>query len=164
MEKLLKEGHSGIIAQLHSIHVVETPYVHPDFQSILSRHQVVFTTPQGLFPSHGIHDHSIPLIVGIIPLNVRPYRHPFAQKNEIEKIIQGLLEVGVNRPSTIPYSSPIVMVVKLKEGTWCMCFDFCALDKHTIKDKFPIHVTNDLLDELSLHRNITFFRCTTSKF
>jgi hypothetical protein len=29
MENLLKKGHSHIISQLHSIHVVETPSVHP---------------------------------------------------------------------------------------------------------------------------------------
>jgi hypothetical protein len=46
MEKLLKKGHSGIIGKIHSIHVVETPFVHLDLQSILSHHQVVFTTPK----------------------------------------------------------------------------------------------------------------------
>jgi hypothetical protein len=46
MENLLKKVHLGIIAQIHSIHVVETPYVHLYLQSILSHHQVVFTTPK----------------------------------------------------------------------------------------------------------------------
>jgi hypothetical protein len=132
MEKLLKKGHSGIIAQIHSIHVVETPFVHPNLQSILSHHQDFFTTPKALPPSCGVHEHSIPLIEGILPPNVHPYHHPFSQKNEIEKIVHGLLEVGVIRPSTSPYSSPMVMVLN-KEGTWHMCPDFHALNKLTIK-------------------------------
>jgi hypothetical protein len=148
MEKLLKKGHSGIIAQLHSIHVVETTFVHPNLQSILSSHQVVFTTPKELPPSRGVHDHSIPLILGSFPPNVRPYSHPFAQKNEIEKIVHALLEVGVIHPSTSPYSSLVVMVLK-KEGTCCMCPDFRALNILTIKDKFYIPIINDLLGELS---------------
>jgi hypothetical protein len=76
--------------------------------------------PQGLPPSCGEHDHGIPLIPGSQPPNVHPYRHPFAQKNEIENIIKELLEVGVIHPNTSPYSSPVVMVLK-KEGTWHMC-------------------------------------------
>jgi hypothetical protein len=46
MENILKKGHSGIISQLHSIQVVETPSMHPDLQAILSKNQVVFSTPQ----------------------------------------------------------------------------------------------------------------------
>jgi hypothetical protein len=84
---------------------------------------LVFETPQGLPPSHGEHDHGIPLILGIQPPNVHPYQHPFSLKNEIEKIIQELLEVGVIHPSTIPYSSAMVMVLN-KEGTWCIYPNF----------------------------------------
>jgi hypothetical protein len=148
MENILKKGHSGIISQLHAIQATETPSVSQDLQSILSKHQVVFSTPQGLPPSHGVHDHSIPLVPNNLPPNIHPYRHPFSQKNEIEKIVQEFLTAGVIHPSTSPYSSPMVMVLK-KEGSWCMCPDFCALNKLTIKDKFPIPVIDDLLDELS---------------
>jgi hypothetical protein len=94
MENMLKKGHSSVIAQLHAIQETETPSVLQDLQSILSKHQVVFSTPQGLPPSHGVHDHSIPLIPGSLPPNIRPYRHPFSQKNEIEKMVQELLNAG----------------------------------------------------------------------
>jgi hypothetical protein len=112
MEKMLKKGHSGVIAQLHVIQATETPTVLHDLQAILSKHQMVFSTPQGLPPSRGVHDHSIPLVPGSLPPNIRPYRHPFSQKNEIEKMVQELLNAGVIRPSTSPYSSTIVMVLK----------------------------------------------------
>jgi hypothetical protein len=117
MEKLLKKGHSGVIAQLHAIQATEIPPVPQDLQALLTKHQTVFSTPQGIPPSHGVHDHSIPLVPESLPPNIRPYRHPFSQKNEIEKMVQELLTVGFIRPSTSPYSSPVVMVLK-KEGSW----------------------------------------------
>jgi hypothetical protein len=119
-----------------------------DLQAILSKHQVVFSTPQGLPPSRGVHDHSIPLVPGSLPPNIILYHHPFSQKNEIEKMVQELLNAGVICPSISPSSSPMVMVLK-KAGSWRMCPDFHALNKLTIKDKFPIPVIDDLLDELS---------------
>jgi hypothetical protein len=112
MEKLLKKGHSGVIAQLHAIQATETPPMPHDLQALLSKHQIIFSTPQGLPPSHGVHDHSIPLVHGNLPPNIYPYRHPFSQKNEIEKMVQELLNAGVIYPSMSPYSSPVVMVLK----------------------------------------------------
>jgi hypothetical protein len=87
MENILKKGHSDIISQLHSIQVIETPSVHPNLQDIVSTHQAIFPTPQGLPPSCSVHDHSIPLVPGSLPSNVLPYHHPFSQTNEIEKIV-----------------------------------------------------------------------------
>jgi hypothetical protein len=45
MEKLLKKGHSGVISQLHAIQATETPLVPHDLQALLSKHQMVFSTP-----------------------------------------------------------------------------------------------------------------------
>jgi hypothetical protein len=112
MEKLLKKSHYGVIAQLHAIQAKKTPSVLQDLQDILSKQQLVFSTPEGLPPSRGVHDHSIPLVQGILPPNIYLYRHPFSQKNEIEKMVQELLNAGVIFPSKIPYSSPLVMVLK----------------------------------------------------
>jgi hypothetical protein len=117
MEKLLKKGHSCVIAQLHAIRATNTPSVPQDLQAILSKHQLVFSTPQGLPPSHSVHDHFIPLVPISLPPNIRLYHHPFSQKNEIEKMVQELLNAGVICPSTSPYLSHVVMVLK-KEGSW----------------------------------------------
>jgi hypothetical protein len=106
MENMLKKGHSDVISQLHAIQATETPSVSQDLQYILYKHQVVFS------PSHSVHDHSIPLVPGILPPNICPYHHPFSQKNEIEKLVQELLNAGVIYPSMSPYSSPVVMVMK----------------------------------------------------
>jgi hypothetical protein len=45
MENLLRKGYFGVIAQLHAIQATETPPVPQDLQALLSKHQMVFSTP-----------------------------------------------------------------------------------------------------------------------
>jgi hypothetical protein len=78
---------------------------------------------------------------------VRPYRYPYFQKEEIKCIVQELLDAGVIRPSHNLFSSPVLLVRKAN-GTWRMCMDYRALNKVIVKDKFPIPLVDDLLDEL----------------
>ena len=123
------------------------PSIPPDIQGIIDNHSKLFEyIPRGFPPTHD-HDHAIHLILGSVPPNIRPYRYPYAQKSEIEHMFGKILEAGIIRPSQISYYALVVMVLK-KEGSWSMCPDYRELKKITIKDKFPIPVIDELLDEL----------------
>jgi hypothetical protein len=85
MENLLKKGHSSVIAQLHAIQATDTPSIPEYLQAKLSKHQLLFSTPQGLHISCGVHDHSISLVPESLPPNIYLYRHPFSKKRKLRK-------------------------------------------------------------------------------
>lgn len=91
----------------------------PQIQQVLADYEGAFTEPKGL-PHHRRHDHCILLHEETNSINVRPYRYPYFQKTEIEKIVRDLLTLGMIRPSVSPFSYP-VSLVKKQDGSWRMC-------------------------------------------
>nr|KYP47302.1 hypothetical protein KK1_031095 [Cajanus cajan] len=80
-------------------------------KEVLEEFEAVFQAEQGLPPKRR-QDHAIVLKEGAVIPNIRAYRYPHSQKNEIEKLVADMLKTGIIRPSVSPYSSPIILVKK----------------------------------------------------
>jgi len=63
------------------------------------------------------------------------------------------LDQGVIRPNSYSFGYPIVMVPK-KYGIWSIYVDYRALNKITVKNRYPLPHIDDLLDQL---KNAVYF-------
>ena len=81
-------------------------------------------------------------------MNIRSYMYPINQRDIIEQLIQEMLDKGIIQTSSGPFASPVVLVGK-KDGSWRLCVDYRALNGKTVKNKYPIPVIDELIDELS---------------
>jgi len=91
---------------------------------LLSTYEDVFASPAGL-PLARPCDHRIYLKANTEPVAVRPYRYPQLQKDELEKQCADMLKQGIIRPSTSPFSAP-VLLVKKQDASWRFCVDYRA--------------------------------------
>jgi hypothetical protein len=82
-----------------------------DIHTILAAFPGVFSEPTSLPPVRNMI-HSIPLLPGARPVQIRPYRYAPSLKDEIELQIAEMLKSGVIRPSTSNFASPLIMVKK----------------------------------------------------
>jgi hypothetical protein len=119
---------------------------------LLLEFATLFEEPTGLPPDRQ-RAHQIRLLPNTALVAVRPYRYAHVQKAELEWQCVNMLRHGTIHPSCSTFSAP-VLLVKKSDGTWRFCVDYRALNVRTVKDKFPIPVVEELLDEL---RGAAFF-------
>uniref|UniRef100_A0A452YJ10 Reverse transcriptase domain-containing protein n=1 Tax=Aegilops tauschii subsp. strangulata TaxID=200361 RepID=A0A452YJ10_AEGTS len=91
---------------------------------------------------------TIPLLPGAKPVNIRPYRYSPAQKDEVERQVADMLAQGIIVPSSSPSASPVLLVQK-KDLTWRFCVDYRQLNAMTVKNRYPLPIIDELLDELA---------------
>ena len=102
-------------------------------------------------PPKRVVEHSIKIEPGSKPSYRPPYRLGPTEQDELEEQIRDLLAQGFIRPSCSPYSAPVLFGPK-KDCRWRMCIDYRALNKQTVKDRYPLPRIDLLLDRLGQAR------------
>ena len=83
------------------------------------------------------------------PIRDIPRYHTSDQNKEIMTQVQDMLQHGILQPSNSPHAAEIVMAKKKdsdgKFTGWRLCLDYRLLNRHTVKDAYPIPRITDLL-------------------
>jgi len=123
--------------------------LNPQAQKIFKEFPDVFpkSLPDQPPPKRNV-DHAIDLVPGAEPPFRPIYRLTYQEMNELKNQLTELLKKGFIRPSVSPYGAPVLFVHK-KEGTLRLCVDYRALNKITIKNRYPLPRVEDLTDRLT---------------
>lgn len=91
--------------------------------------------------------HTIPLQADAQPPFKPIYRLSPLEMAQVDKDVKEMLAKGYIEPSRSPYGAPILFVQK-KDGTLRMVIDYRALNKLTVKNRYPLPRIDDLLGNL----------------
>jgi hypothetical protein len=103
--------------------------------------------PRLLPPMRSV-SHHIDIILGASFPNKVAYRLTPQENEEVKRQVQDLLDKGLVKESLSPCAVLTVLSPK-KDGGWRMCTDSRAINKITIRYRFPLSRMDDLMDCLS---------------
>ncbi|KAE8718446.1 cytochrome P450 78A7-like [Hibiscus syriacus] len=92
-------------------------------------------------------DHKIELVSNTEPPVKAPYRMAPPELEELRRQLKELLDAGYIQPSKVLFGAPVLFQNK-HDGSLRMYIDYRALNKLTMKNKYPIPLIADLFDKL----------------
>ncbi|UYV75173.1 hypothetical protein LAZ67_12002747, partial [Cordylochernes scorpioides] len=81
------------------------------------------------------------------PIKHKPYRVSAKERDIIKEEIDEMLTEGIIRPSSSPWSFPVILVKK-RDGKYRFCVDYRKLNNVTVKDVYPIPRIDEVMDTL----------------
>lgn len=121
-----------------------TPKQKEQFDQLLEKHKDIFIKHPNDFGRTDVTTHPIDT-KDEKPIKQHAYKTDFKKQEVIQKEINKMLEAGVIRRSTSPWTSPVVLIPK-PDGSIRFCIDYRKLNKITRKDNQPLPRIDDLLD------------------
>ena len=136
--------HSSDI-QANSTKLAETP----DLSNVPSKYHefadVFSKTKAEVLPPHRPYNLKINLEEGAQPLVGPIYSLLASEQEALKEFIEENLNMGFIRPTSSPHGVP-VLSVKKKDGSLCLCVNFCGLNHISKKDRYLLLLISDLLD------------------
>ena len=117
--------------------------VEPKLKTIVEKYKEIFCTIPGK-TNEGYH--FIPTNGN--PVKIPPRRIPAHYRAEVTEQIQTMLEQGIIARSKSPWMAPAVFVPK-RTGQVHICVDYRELNKHTVKDSYPLPLPDEVQDKLA---------------
>ena len=118
-----------------------------DLPLVVCEYADVFPDELPGLPPYRVADFGIELHPGTSPISMTPYRMAPIELQKLRVQLHELLDKGIIRPSTSPWSAP-VLFAKKKDKTLRLCIDYRQLNKVTIKNRYPLQRIDDLFDQL----------------
>jgi RNase H-like domain found in reverse transcriptase/Reverse transcriptase (RNA-dependent DNA polymerase)/Integrase zinc binding domain/Chromo (CHRromatin Organisation MOdifier) domain/Integrase core domain/Retroviral aspartyl protease len=99
-------------------------------------------------PPHRPYDCSVEFIPGAVPKSSRPYKLSPLEENAMKEWVDDQLAKGFIRPSKSPAAAP-VFFVKKADGGLRPCVDYRQLNQITVKNRYPIPLSQEIVDRLT---------------